>query len=508
MKYILTPEQMRAIDSAAMQELGIPSIVLMENAARSAAEIIEQYLSQKCPAFRGIVYVLCGAGNNGGDGLAIARHLHERHTVAVILVNEKGALTPDNLINLKIVQSLGLECRIVTNIEDCAALELKENAVIIDALLGIGGSEHLRGSIPVILQKVRLTRPSAKIAIDNPTGLNCLTGQSSEYTFEADVTITMAAEKTGLLLNSGSRYCGHRETAFIGAPESLIARYATSARWERDDIYRQLPARNRISSKFDYGRVAVIAGSRTFRGAAALAANAAITAGAGLVELFTPERHASILPEIICHEIDSLRTGYFSPDDAAAIIDAIAKADAVVIGPGLGNRPETMEFVQIIIRAITTKPIVIDADAIYAIREMKFAPNMILTPHIGEFARLIGKDRETIAERTFEEAGDSTRDTGAVLHLKHVPSLTTDGVFTYFTVNGNPGMATAGSGDVLAGIIGAFAARGLAPIAAASLGAFVHAEAGDEYARTYGQETLTASRLIEMLPMVLDGGKR
>lgn len=508
MKYILTPEQMRAIDIAAMLELGIPSIVLMENAARSAAEIIEQYLSQKCPAFRGTVYILCGAGNNGGDGLAIARHLHERHTVAIILVNEKGALTPDNLTNLQIVQALGLECRIITAIEDCASLELSENAVVIDALLGIGGSEHLRGSVPVILQKVRQALPSAKIAIDTPTGLNCLTGHGSEDTFGADVTITMAAEKTGLLLNSGSRYCGHLEMAFIGAPESLIARYATAARWERDDIYRQFPARNRISSKFDYGRVAVIAGSRTFSGAAALAANAAITAGAGLVELFTPERHAAILPEIICPEIHGSRTGYFSPDDAAEIIDRLEKADAVVIGPGLGNRPETMEFVRTIIGAITTKSIVIDADAIYAIREMKLTSNMILTPHIGEFARLIGKDRETIAERTFEEAVDFTRNTGAILHLKHVPSLTTNGSFTYFTVNGNPGMATAGSGDVLAGIIGAFAARGLTPLTAASLGAFVHAEAGDEYARTYGQETLTASRLIEMLPMVLDGGKR
>lgn len=501
MKYILTPEEMRTVDRSATEELGIPSLILMENASRSAADCLRQFIRQKVHYFRGKIRIFCGAGNNGGDGLAIARHLHEDYEVEVILLREKKELSPECAVNLHIISRMGLDIRIIDSPEDLANIEVNAADVIVDALLGIGCAGQLRGLITELLRQIYRAKAVAIIAIDNPSGLNCLSGTYDSSALRADMTITMAAEKAGLLLQNAPELCGNIEIAFIGAPQSLIARHASAARWEHGD--NPLPPRRRISSKFDYGRVAIIAGSRCMPGAAALAANAAITAGAGLVELFAPERHPALLPEIIYREVHGSKTGYFTPDDIEAIAVQIERADSIVLGPGIGTRAETLEFVCKMAVLVGDKPLIIDADALAAIDGINLLPSMILTPHIGEFSRMTGLLRSVIAAEPFVCARGFASETGIILHLKHIPSITTDGNFSYFTVGGNSGMATAGSGDVLSGIIGAFAARGAMPLQAASFGAFIHAEAGDACARHYGEESVTASRLVETLSNAL-----
>ncbi|GAB1431330.1 NAD(P)H-hydrate dehydratase [Ignavibacteria bacterium] len=501
MKYILTPEEMRATDRAAVEELGIPSLILMENASRSAADCIRKFIEQKIGHFQGKIRIFCGTGNNGGDGLAIARHLYENYNLEVILAKEKKELSPECAVNFRIVSSWGIEHKILELYEDIADVELSAGDIIVDALLGIGAVGAIRGITVELLRKIKQTKTAAVIAIDNPSGLNCFSGEYDTSALPADLTITMAAEKVGLLLQNAPELCGNTETAFIGAPQFLIARFASAARWERGDS--PLPPRQRISSKFDYGRVVIIAGSRSMPGAAALAANAAMQAGAGLVELFAPELHSALLPEIICREVYASKAGYFTSDDIEAIISSLEKADSVVIGPGLGTHAETLEFVGKIAALATDKPLIIDADALSAINRINLLPSMILTPHTGEFSRMNGLSRNDIAAAPFVCAREFASKTGALLHLKHIPSITTDGKFSYLTTGGNPGMATAGSGDVLSGIIGAFAARGIEPLQAASFGAFIHSEAGDLCARHFGVESVTASRITEMLSNVL-----
>ncbi len=501
MKYILTPDEMRAVDGATIENYKIPSIVLMENASRSAANIIHRFITRQIPHFHGKIYALCGVGNNGGDGLAIARHLHENYQVSIIVLRDNKSFSTDAEINFQIASSLKIECIFLDTPEFINSLNFESSSIFLDALIGIGGSGELRQNTVQLLSQVRASRPSAIIAIDNPTGMNCLTGECDSSALDADLTIAMAAEKTGLRLGKGIEKCGKIETAFIGAPQSVIEHFASSARWEAGD--NALQNRQRVSSKFDYGRVVVIAGSRSMPGAAVLAANAAVTSGAGLVELFTPERHASLLPEIICHRPQSWQNGFFSPDDLDEIAPSLAKADSIVLGPGIGLRAETQEFVRDIVEIAGNTPLIIDAEAIAAIGDAHLLPSMVLTPHIGEFARLTGISRDEIALNSLSIARKFASETRSILHLKHIPSLTTDGKFTYFAINGNPGMATAGSGDVLSGIIGAFAARAITPLQAASYGAFIHALSGDLCAKKIGFEALTASRIIEFLPEAL-----
>lgn len=503
MKYILTPNEMRAVDAAATSEFGIPSFTLMEHAARSAADIIRRSIAQDCPNFRGIIHIVCGAGNNGGDGLALARLLHEEYTVSVILLREGKTLTVDAAANLTILKALGLRCAILDSFDAALLPVITPEDVVVDALIGIGGGNNLRGAVRELLQCINRLPVQFRVAIDVPTGLDSFTGAADEDCFRANLTITMAAEKTGLLLRDGLNSCGNIEPAFIGAPQNLIQKYASAARLEAADAAKFLSDRPIISSKFDYGRVVIIAGSRQMPGAAALAANAAITAGAGLVQLFTPERHPAMLPEILLPETHSSKTGYFSPDDLDAVAEGIEKADSVVVGPGLGMQPDTAEFIRKIAPLFHGKPVIFDADALAVTGGITLNNQSILTPHIGEFSRMTGLSREEIASNPLATARKFASETGAILHLKHVPSLTTDGDVTYFTTNGNPGMATAGSGDVLAGIVGALAARGKPPLTAAALGAYIHAAAGDIYAKRNGMETLTASRLIAMLREVL-----
>jgi NAD(P)H-hydrate epimerase len=371
--------------------------------------------------------------------------------------------------------------------------------IIVDAMIGVGGSENLKGDVNDILNWVK-DKDSLKCAIDVPTGLNSLTGKASDNCFEAAMTITMFAEKIGLLINQGADKSGFVNVADLGAPSSVLIDVAKIFKFNIEDIKLFLPKRKPNTSKFDYGRVLIVAGSAKYPGAAALTANAAISMGTGLVELFTEVIHPSLLPEIIVHSGQS--DNYFE-NQFDEILHCVEKADSIVIGPGLGH--ENIGFAKKLIEAIPNdKKIIVDADAIAALDYNNcYNNNLIITPHLGEFTRLIDVDRNEIDDKTLDNCIEVAKNMNIIVHLKHYPSITSDGTISFLTTEGNPGMATAGSGDVLSGIIGALAGLGLNSLRAAAMGAYIHALAGDNYADEFDEYSLTASKIIERIPYVL-----
>jgi hydroxyethylthiazole kinase-like uncharacterized protein yjeF len=516
MKSILLPEQQTSLDSVAMQDYAMPALLLMENAARSAAEKILQLAETHSHAQQlRSVLILCGSGNNGGDGFAIARHLHHYAHVRIAWIGDKEKMSPETLTNMKISERLGIPMAHIVNELDVKTLNTDAD-IIIDALIGVGGNENLRGIVTFLLDKVSGmwdsfgNMPSRQhqalhIAIDIPTGLNGATGLAHPSAFQADYTITMLAPKLGMYINQGTALCGTIDTVSIGAPTSLPSTIARYHCHEPSDIADFFPPRRKNTSKFDYGRVMIIGGSTAMSGAVCLSAHAAFAAGAGLVELYTPSVHAQLMPEVIAHTLMTTEEGTIHPDEQHTLLEAMNKADAIIMGPGLGKNTETLAMIRSLILAILHhKPLILDADALCALHHTDILSSMtILTPHLGEYARLTGQKREDIADTFVTQAQQTAHAMQCTLLLKNTPTIITDGKNTILNINGNPGMATAGSGDVLAGIIGSVAAQKIAPLYAASLGAYIHAMAGDSAATIKGQISLTASDIIKALPSVL-----
>ncbi len=496
---LLTPDDVRTIDRSCDVDLSIPPIVLMENASRSAADILSSLLPTVPPSS---ILVVCGAGNNGGDGFAVARMLSFDHSVQVLWMGEEQKMSDATRSNLHAAQRM----LSVVHVDEQGALDLivkKKWDVVIDALIGVGGGAELHG--PVIDVLDLLHRADAlKVAIDVPTGLDALTGDAHRSCFHAHHTITMAGPKPGLYRNDGPSVRGTIHVAAIGAPQELLRKNASSWILTRDDVRTILPTRKRSTSKHDYGRVVVIAGSRPMRGAAALASHAAISSGAGIVDLVTPVLHPLTAREVMTLVVPATSAGTIAKEARSMIEEKLARATVVAVGPGIGTDPETIELLTSLIEALDPAiPVVIDADALLIVPYLHRAlHNVILTPHLGEFARLLAKSKDAIARRTVEYAKGFAKEHGCILHVKDVPSITTNGTQCYYTVNGNPGMATAGSGDVLTGVIAALCAQGVKPFKAAALGSYLHASAGDHYASVASMETLTASDLIASLRYV------
>jgi NAD(P)H-hydrate epimerase len=510
-KYILTAEQAYKADVAASTTYGIPSLVLMENAARSSADCIREHLENHLgnkPIASAKILILCGNGNNGGDGFAIARHLHEITNVATAFIGSTDKMSAETKTNYDCLQLLDIPLLQIETNEDIDFLELRHYDCIVDALIGIGGTGSLRGIVLPLLQKVRDYQFSARkiftplmIAIDCPTGLDVTKGIAHPYCFCADITITLFAEKTGLFRNDGLTVCGKIRTVSIGAPQTIISEYSSIIRLEKSDIREMLPYRRKIGSKFDFGRVVVVAGSLSMPGAAALCANAAISAGAGLVELYSTSFHPTVMAEVMPTALPWTKDGTLSLSNFDTLLRASKKAAVVVIGPGIGSHPETTELVHKLLAAIPDNiPIVLDADGLRALSLTPKIPlrrTIILTPHSGEFARMTDIEREKIELESAELAKEFARKYNCVLLLKGTPSIITNGEFSYWNTNGNSGMATAGSGDVLSGIIAALVSQGMNPFEGAALGAYLHASAGDWYANQYSKESLTASKLLD-----------
>jgi len=516
---VLTGEQMAELDRQAIEGLGLPVLVLMENAGRSVVLALKKYLA-KLEGAR--VVVAAGRGNNGGDGLVAARHL--LNLGAKVKTFIVGAGDPSGL-----TEAAGAQARFITEsglgrvefLPDGASLAELEGAlawaeVIIDALLGVGVRGPLREPYARAVELINAARAAdpAKmiVAVDLPSGLEADTGHVPGPCVRADVTVTMALPKLGLLLYPGRDYVGELELAEVGYPRSLIERYESKLELiDKEWVAGKLPPRRAYSHKGTYGRVLVIAGSRGYTGAAALTALAALRAGAGLVTLGIPASLNPILEakltEVITRPLPEV-DGALAEAALPEIQELIGRQDVLAVGPGLGRHPETARLVKALLRGAKL-PTVLDADGINVLADepevLKEAQApLVLTPHPGELSRLIELEIEEIEADRVGVARRIAAEFGVILVLKGVPTVIArpDG-FVWINSTGNSGLASGGSGDVLTGMIAGLLAQGLPPEEAAPCGVYLHGLIADRLKPRMGERAQIAGDLIAGMHEVL-----
>jgi ADP-dependent NAD(P)H-hydrate dehydratase / NAD(P)H-hydrate epimerase len=512
---VLSTEAMREADRRTIEEFGLPSRVLMETAARGVADALEVRFG----AVDGRrVLVVCGRGNNGGDGFALARVLHARGGhLKVIAMGAADDLTEDAAANLRLLEE-------VASHTDRLSVEVRQSAddldpywpeIVVDALLGVGVTGSLRDPIDALARWINAC-PAPVVAIDLPTGLDSETGRAADGAVRADLTVTVAAHKVGLLFNDGPELAGQIEVVDIGIPTHLLDEAATmrgsGLRTTDAGVRRLVPTRPRDAHKYTAGRVLAIAGSHQFPGAAVLTATAAARVGAGAVVVATTQRARPILEahlvEVMTTPLPETEDGTLAYEALDELLERAGSADAVVLGPGLGRHAETQRLVRALVERLET-PTVIDADALTALAghtdlvARHADGRMVLTPHLGELRRLTGDD-DLEAERPLALAGDLAGQWNCVLVIKGMPSVvgTPDGR-RYVSSAVSPALATAGTGDVLAGMTVGLIAQGLSPTEAAVCALHLGGRAAERYASERAPHTLIASDLLAHLPHVL-----
>lgn len=492
MRTIVTGKEMKYLDENTSGYYGIPEIVLMEQAANS---LVEQLAKEQIELKK--VLVVSGCGNNGADGIAIARLLNQRGIEANVFFvsDKKGTKSYELQKAVYLRYNYGVE----TYLDQ---IVLNSYSVVIDAIFGIGLSRDVAGEYVNLIQLLN-TSMGVRVAVDIPSGISADTGAVLGEAFQADITFTFAFGKIGQYLYPGTSYCGKLVICKMGINEcSWLDRKPNIFMLEKSDLDR-LPKRIAHSNKGTYGKLLVVAGGEDMCGAAYFSVKAAYKAGVGMVKVFTGEKNRialqSLIPEVI------LET--YSDFQSEKIDDAMEWADCVVLGPGIGKSAESVEIVRYLLEN-SEIPLLIDADALNIIAENDFSlknvkSDVIITPHLGEMSRLTGKRISTIQGELLQIAIDFSKENELVCVLKDFRTVisSVEGE-VYINLSGNNGMATAGSGDVLAGIIGALFAQGAEALEAATLGVYIHGVAGDLQIRETGTHGLIASELIEGLNLV------
>lgn len=503
---VLTAEEMRRLDRRAIDTLGIPGSTLMENAGRGAADEIVRLLPRGGRGLR--VAVVCGKGGNGGDGFVVARRLKQRGArVAVWLAARPDEVGGDAAAKLAALRRAGL--RPVT-VEDERSLTqaLGDADVVVDALLGTGARGAPGGVIAGAIAAINASGRRV-VSLDIPSGLPADGGPPEGEAVHADVTTTFAALKRGLVTGAGLDWAGRVVVVDIGIPAAEVGRGITTFVLEAADVARHLPRRSPSAHKGTYGKLLIVAGSVGKTGAAALAARAAMRAGAGLVTVATPASQqpivAMLVLEAMTEPVPETAARSIS-SKARETLDRLAEArDAVAAGPGLGLDDDTQALARELARSLR-RPLVLDADALTALAGhldvLRGAPKpRCLTPHAGELARMLGRSIADVERDRIETARAFATAHGVYLVLKGAGTVIAEpGGAVYVNPTGNPGMASGGTGDVLTGIIGAFLARGLEPGTAVKTGVYLHGRAGDVAAGRVGEEALIASDVIAALP--------
>ena len=504
---LVTAKEMKALDVQAQNDYAMPGILLMDNAAQAVAEAVHEALT----VLEGErVVIFCGGGNNGGDGLGAARWL-QSYGVSVrtfVVGAALDAVQGDAAVELAMFTKAGGRVEALSTEDDWVLAELAASKadVLVDALLGTGFHGELEGDV---LRACELLNKSEKyiLAVDIPTGVNADNGAVCEQAVRADHTVTMALVKTGLLLYPGREYCGDIELADISMPVKLVEDYKSDKYRLTDEIVRELlPLRKANAHKGDAGRVVICAGSPGYTGAAALASDAAVKAGAGLVSLYTPLSSRDVLAikltEVMVHGLLERMPGILGGGAASDVASSAEAADVLAIGPGLGTSESTQEAVRTILQKITT-PVVIDADALTALAghtEILAAmqAQKVLTPHPGEMARLTGLEIGEIEADRINVAKKYAEEWQAIVVLKGAPTVIgcPNGT-VYVNSTGNSSLATGGSGDVLTGIIAGLAAQEISLQEAAICGVYLHGLAAELTGIDIG---LAAGELAALLP--------
>ncbi len=486
-------DEMRSVDRWAIEEIGVPSLELMEAAGRAVAEAVGEL------ALDGPVRVVCGKGNNGGDGLVAARYLAEAgFKVEALLLWPAEELSEDAAANLARFAAEYVSGDLTPRLADSGA--------VVDAIFGTGFAGESRDPALAAIAAVNACGAPV-IACDVASGVDASSGEVAGAAVEADFTVSFHAAKLGHRIAPGKWHTGELRVAPIGIPEGAPVEPFAGA--IAPAVLELPPRRGPRSTKFSSGQVTIAGGSRGLTGAVQMSSLAAIRAGAGYATVAVPADLETIFecgqPEVMsvgCPGGD----GCLAPASAKTLLRAFERAAAGVLGPGLGRDPGSIELAREVLPAIEA-PLVLDADGLNAFAgeleriAAREAPTL-LTPHAGELGRLLGHSSEEVDEHRFEAAREAARATSAVVVLKGDDTIVTDGERLAVNALSAPALATAGTGDVLSGIAAAMLARGLEPFAAASAAVLTHARAGRDAAQRIGAaESVIATDVIDSIPV-------
>ncbi len=508
---IATSEEMKQLDRAAQTRFGVSSLILMENAGVQSVRYIEERygnLKDKNTA------VVCGKGNNGGDGLVIARHLSNKGAyVTVYLLSSAKEISKDSKTNLEIIKKMGIP--VYTSAPNIQS-GLKKADIIVDAIFGTGLKKDISG---IYAKAITLINRSKKpvIAVDIPSGIDSDNGQIKGCAVRADLTVTFCLPKIGHLAYPGAEYSGSLKIADISIPKSLVDEGSVKTHLiTKDAVSEILPKRRPDAHKGEFGHLFILAGSPGLTGAAVMAGFSALRIGTGLVTLGVPEGLNHIfetkITEAMTLPLSQTNEQTINPAAKNKILNFLKKTDAAAIGPGLSQNRETAQLIRELIREIKM-PMVIDADGINALAGhadilRKTKAQIIITPHPGELSRLINITADDINRDRIAIARKASQQYNIIVVLKGANTVIAepDGN-VYINNTGNPGMASGGTGDVLTGMIAGLICQKVSPINAAIAGVFLHGLAGDITARQKGETGLIAGDMIKKIPEAIENTK-
>ncbi|HUP61004.1 MAG TPA: NAD(P)H-hydrate dehydratase [Thermoanaerobaculia bacterium] len=491
---ILNSDQMRRIDRRTTERFGVPSIVLMENAAIAVVDAIFQHYPESER-----VAIVCGTGQNGGDGFAVARHLENRGVVPVIVVaGDRGSVKGDALTNLHVCERLGIP---IYDIRDGDGIEtalahVADADLVVDAIFGTGLNRAPAGVHADVIRGIAELRIPV-LAIDLPSGANASSAEPFEPCIQAEVTVTFAAPKLCHVFEPAALYCGEVIVADISIPEMAVEEESVAlALITPKSVQPHVAPRLAATHKGTYGHVAIIAGSPGRSGAAVLCARGAIRMGAGLVTVMTDPDTAKLV------HAGSIESMTWARND---LREFLHNKSAALLGPGLPDDENAYANTRAMVTTIEL-PLVIDASGLnaFAARAGELNPRRlprVITPHPGELARILETDAKSIARDRIAAAREAARASNCVVVLKGYQTLVAepDG-HVFVNPTGNPGMASGGMGDVLGGMIAALLARGTDPLDAACAGVYVHGLAGDVLKEEQGDTGLAAMDLADRIP--------
>ncbi|MDB9822546.1 NAD(P)H-hydrate dehydratase [Deltaproteobacteria bacterium] len=510
---LVKADEIKEMDRLSIHEMRIPGAVLMENAARGATRIFLEHFD---PVEGSHVVVICGRGNNGGDGYVIARYLRQAGLgVTVMVLAEQGKISGDALANLEIIKRLNLDIRELPGREEWEAVRgsLEDCDYIIDGILGTGINSPVRGYYGQVMEDINASGKPV-MAIDIPSGLNADSGGIMGKAVRADLTVTFGFPKLGQMLFPGAGLVGRLARVDIGIPDIIAEKVSSRYRMlEPDDVSGLFIEQQRDIHKGARGHLLILAGSTGKTGAAALSALGALRAGAGLVTLGIPESLNSImeskLTEVMTVPLPETVDGSLSLQAKDEILGLMEGKSAFALGPGLSQNSETFALVRDIVAGCGL-PMVIDADGLNALAGEAGAmktldEKKILTPHPGEMGRLAGLKSSDVQLDRIGTASRFVEKYGCCLVLKGARSLISEpGGKIYLNPTGNPVLSSGGSGDVLTGLISGFLARGCSATGAATAGVYLHGLAADLLAEDMGEAGVLAGELLDVIPGLMD----
>lgn len=491
MKYAVDSEISKFIDNYTIEKLGVPSMVLMERAALSVAGKVAEVAVNFNHEVK--IVAVCGVGNNGADGIAAARILTwQGLKVDIVIVGDESKATPEFVKQKEIAEKSGMYFGNISTIG--------EYVIVIDAIFGVGLTRDVEGEYAKAVELINAGN-SYVVSVDIPSGISASKGNICKVAVKADSTVTFGYHKVGMLLYPGKEYAGEVTVSDIGFSPMAVNEMNPAMYFVQEDIGR-IPKRLEYSNKGTYLRALIIAGNEDMSGAAYLSGAAAYRCGVGLVEIFTHNNNTEVLKRNLP---EAIVTGYDRDNVEVLLNEKLEKADVIILGPGLGTGDVSKKIVEIVL-SCGNVPLIIDADGLNIIANNKavlktYPSTVIITPHIGEMARLTNMDKQEIVSDIIKTAKDFSDEYNVICVLKDAATIVSEPQTkrVYINNSGCGAMSKAGCGDVLTGVIAAMLALRLEPFSAAAMGVYIHGLAGEKATAGINEHSLMASDLIYFL---------